>query len=60
MKKENLYLSTIAPDAVHMAKENGVNLDRFPAFWTDHGCGSSFNMSSSFLTAFLVPWSAFL
>ena len=27
MKKENLYLSTIAPDAVHMAKENGVNLE---------------------------------
>ena len=27
MKKENLYLSTIAPDAVHMAKENSVNLE---------------------------------
>ena len=27
MKKENLYLSTIAPDAVHMAKEYGIHLE---------------------------------
>ena len=27
MKKENLYLSTIAPDVVHMAKEYGIHLE---------------------------------
>ena len=27
MKKENVYLSTIAPDAVHMAKEYGIHLE---------------------------------
>ena len=27
MKKEHLYLSTIAPDAVHMAKEYGIHLE---------------------------------
>ena len=27
MKKENLYLSTIAPDAVYMAKEYGIHLE---------------------------------
>ena len=29
MKKENLYLSTIAPDAVYMAKEYGIRAAGF-------------------------------